>query len=74
MDTIICDSKDRSKWIINDSLDFGQNEDNRLIITDFNANEFIEVDNNIFVNKRKLEAYEKQCREENEFYLDSDIY
>ena len=74
LNTIICDSKDRSKWTIDDSLDFGQNEDDRLIITDFNASEFIEVDDNMFVNKRELEAYERQCREDNELYLDSDIY
>lgn len=74
LDTVICDLEDRSRWNVDDSLDFGQNEDNRLIITDIDASEFMEVDNNIFVNRRELEAYEKRCREDDEFYPDSDIY
>lgn len=74
LDTIICDLQDRSGWIIDDSFGFDQDKDDSLRTTDFNKSEFIEVDNNMFVNKYELEAYERQYYEDNELYFDSDIF
>ena len=74
LDSVICDAKDRSIWSVDDSLDFGQSKESRLGISDFDVNEFIEVDDNRFVNKYELETYEKQCMEDKEFYLDNDVY
>jgi len=36
LNTIICDSQDRSGWIIDDSFGFDQDKDDSLRITDFN--------------------------------------
>lgn len=74
LDTIICDLQDRSGWIIDDSFGFDQDKYDSLRTTDFNKSEFIEVDNNMFVNKYELGAYERQCYEDNELYFDSDIF